>query len=178
MTRLLPELVLDRARQHAAAPAVLSDTGDLTYRELELSASRIADALAGRGIGPGSPVGVLVTPGAEMVTALLGIWLAGGCYVPLDPLAPVSRLRAVVELAGADVVLVDDHAAVPELATVSTVCAVARLSGRGGWKRRPQRVTHPRQAAYMIFTSGSTGTPKGVVVEHEGIANRVMWGVR
>ncbi|HKT05851.1 MAG TPA: condensation domain-containing protein, partial [Rugosimonospora sp.] len=32
--------------------------------------------------------------------------------------------------------------------------------------------------AYMIFTSGSTGTPKGAIVPHEGIANRIAWGLR
>jgi long-subunit acyl-CoA synthetase (AMP-forming) len=41
----------------------------------------------------------------------------------------------------------------------------------------PDWITMPRQVAYLIVTSGSTGAPKGVVVEHDGIVNRVRWGV-
>ena len=33
----------------------------------------------------------------------------------------------------------------------------------------------PRHLAYVIYTSGSTGTPKGVMVEHRGVANRLLW---
>ncbi len=160
MNALLPELFLERAREHPEAPAVLSAAGTVTYRELERSARRVGHALTARGIGPESTVGIMIEPGPDLVAALLGVWLAGGCYVPLDPLAPAERRRAVAEQAGAEVVLTD----------------LADLDGDPEWA--PDRVTTPNQAAYLIFTSGSTGTPKGVVVEHDGIANRVRWGVR
>jgi amino acid adenylation domain-containing protein len=159
MTPMLPEAFLAQAQETPDAPAVLTAAGTVTYRELARAARRVGHALTTRGVGPESTVGVLVEPGPDLVAALLGIWLAGGAYVPLDPHAPAARREAVVALAGAEVVLtgIDD------------------LAGDPGWT--PARVTAPRQAAYLIFTSGSTGTPKGVVVEHDGIANRVRWGV-
>lgn len=179
-TSMLPELILDQARECPEAPAVLSGRSRMTYSELERSARRVAHALTARGAGQEAVVGVLISPGPDMVAALLGIWLAGGCYLPLDPLAPPERLRRVVELAGARIVLTDDRwpAGKLELPADVTVSHVAELaaSGTPGWSA--ERTARPRQAAYMIFTSGSTGTPKGVVAEHEGIANRVRWGVR
>jgi len=159
---LLPQLVLDRAEEHADAPAVLSGHDVVTYRELTASARRVAHALTARGVGRESVVGVLLTPGPDLVATLLGIWLAGGCYLPLDPLAPAGRVRTIRELAGAEIVLTDDD--------------IAGLTGDPQWTPAAPVTAH--QAAYLIFTSGSTGTPKGVVVEHEGIANRVAWGVR
>src|SRR5215469_7284634 len=109
MTPLLPELFGDRVRESPDAPAVLSSQGGLTYRELAQAASRIASGLAAHGAGLESAVGVLVSPGPDLVTALLGIWLAGACYLPLDPQHPARRLREVVEQAGATIVITDDR---------------------------------------------------------------------
>jgi amino acid adenylation domain-containing protein len=180
MISLLPELILDQAHAHPEAPAVLCGPSRVTYQELERSARQVAHALTARGVGEESVVGVLISPGPDMVAALLGIWLAGGCYLPLDPLAPPGRLRRVVELAGARTVLADDAAAAGklELPPDVTVSHVAELAASGTAQWAAERPAGPRQAAYMIFTSGSTGTPKGVVIEHEGVANRVRWGVR
>ncbi len=178
MTPLLPELFAAQARATPDAPAVVSGQGDLTYRQLDDAALRIAAGLVALGVGLESAVGVLVPPGPDLVAALLGIWLAGGCYLPLDPRTPARRLREVVEVAGATVVLAGDHRRADELGLPATVrcCGVSELASPGlaGAARAPS----PRQAAYLIFTSGSTGQPKGVVVEHEGIANRVQWGTR
>ncbi|WP_304598522.1 AMP-binding protein [Plantactinospora sp. BC1] len=33
----------------------------------------------------------------------------------------------------------------------------------------------PENVAYVMYTSGSTGRPKGVVVQHGGLANRILW---
>ena len=175
---LLPELILNRARQCPRDPAVLSAAGELGYRDLERSARRIAGSLGALGVGPESVVGLLLTPGPDLVAAILGIWLAGACYVPLDPFAPTRRQRHVLEAAGARVLVVDGRSAARgrELAA-EDAHDVARLVADGD-PATPVHPVSPRQAAYVLFTSGSTGTPKGVVVEHAGIANRVLWGVR
>ncbi|MFC8226200.1 amino acid adenylation domain-containing protein [Streptomyces sp. NPDC057287] len=179
MTALLPELFLDRAREHPDAPAVVAGADEVSYRELEGAARRVAGALTGLGAGRESVVAVLMTPGPDLVAALLGIWLAGGCYLPLDPYAPPARLRQTVEAAGARLAVVDETWAArgAELSPTTTAHQVDRLLEMGD-PDTPPCATEVHRAAYMIFTSGSTGVPKGVVVEHEGIANRVLWGVR
>ncbi|GAA4989042.1 hypothetical protein GCM10025734_15110 [Kitasatospora paranensis] len=179
MIPLLPDLFLDRAREHPGAPAVVSGADEVSYGALARSARRIAGALGGLGVGRESVVAVLMQPGPRMVETLLGIWLAGGCYLPLDPFAPPGRLLRTVEAAGAALTVVDEAQAERggELASSTAVHRVGRLLEAGDPDTPPLAAT-ARQAAYMIFTSGSTGTPKGVVVEHAGIANRVHWGVR
>ncbi|MFE9440013.1 amino acid adenylation domain-containing protein [Streptomyces sp. NPDC006602] len=176
---MLPELFLERSDEFPDAPAVLSGCGVLTYRELERSARRIAGSLSELGVGNESVVGVVLAPGPDMVASLLGIWLAGGCYLPLDPLDPPERLHRVLRSSGAGLVVRGgDHPATqpaPDVGATFVDIGELRESGNPTWA--PSRLTHPRQAAYMIFTSGSTGAPKGVVIEHEGIANRVRWGV-
>ncbi|MEE1827988.1 amino acid adenylation domain-containing protein [Streptomyces sp. BE20] len=179
MNRLLPELFLARAREHPDAPAVVAGTDGLSYGALERSARRVAGALAGLGAGPESVVAVLMAPGPQLVEALLGVWLAGACYLPLDPFAPPGRLRRVVEAAGAHLTVVDRtwSGRGAELAPSTAAHLVDDLLDAGDPDTPPLPATGHR-AAYVIFTSGSTGAPKGVVVDHAGIANRVCWGVR
>jgi len=174
---LLPELVLNQARETPRATAVVSAAGEVSYRDLERSARRIAGSLGRLGVGAESVVALLATPGPDLVAAMLGVWLAGGCYLPLDPFAPVRRLRQVLDAAGARVLLVDERFADrgEELAA-GGAHDIARLIEAGD-PATPVQAVHAHQAAYVLYTSGSTGTPKGVVVEHAGIANRVSWGI-
>ena len=62
----------------------------LSYAELNRQANRIARRLRGLGVGPEVLVGVCMRTGLERLAGLLGIWKAGGGYVPLDPALPPS----------------------------------------------------------------------------------------
>lgn len=178
---MLPDLIRDSVRRHPDAPAVVAGDRVVSYRELGQWAQEVAHALREHGVGPQSPVGILMAPGPGLVAALVGTWFAGACYVPIDPVAPVERQRRVLELADVAVLVTDGQsdasaapahlplvrADVPSLAATDTSTADDAMGP-----------TPPHHAAYMVFTSGSTGTPKGVVVEHAGIANLVAWAVR
>ncbi|MFC4048015.1 AMP-binding protein, partial [Dactylosporangium siamense] len=146
--------------QVAATPdavAVVFGDESLTYAELSARADGLAAYLASLGVGPESVVGVCLDRGLDLLVAVVGIWRAGGVYLPLDPGYPAERLADLVADSGA--VLVVDEAL---LRSVS-----------GGV--RPVVVAEPGQAAYVIYTSGSTGRPKAVVSGHEGLVNRVGW---
>ncbi|WP_245833984.1 amino acid adenylation domain-containing protein [Streptomyces aidingensis] len=181
---MLPELILDSVRRHPDSPAVIAPDGTVTYHELGERAGRLAAALRVHGVGPESAVGILVAPGPDLVAAVLGTWLAGAAYVPVDPLAPAERRARVLALAGATVLLAD-HApvltapdAAPDAAAPAPPAVVRTdVPGPPPDPTVSGGPTPHRRAAYMVFTSGSTGTPKGVVVEHAGIANRVLWGI-
>ncbi|WP_051090542.1 non-ribosomal peptide synthetase [Micromonospora sp. CNB394] len=175
MSLLIPEQFLAVAANRPDAPAVRQGGSIMTYRELERAARRIAGALADRGARPETVVGVLVTPGPDLVATLIGIWLAGGCYLPLDRHAPAERLRRILDVAGATLVVCDDGPRAG-LSTNMIVDLPGPIAGDVLWHPADGFAAH--RAAYVMFTSGSTGTPKGVVIEHAGIANRIRWAVK
>ncbi|MEU3497631.1 amino acid adenylation domain-containing protein [Kitasatospora cineracea] len=161
--------------------ALDSPGSTLSYLQLALSASRLADALGDR---PG-PVAVSARHAPETVTALLGILAAGGTYVPLDPSFPVERQRAMVSAAGCTALVgAAGQAAALGLPHLEPVGGADELpAGSDGDRPRPPVAVGPDDPAYLLFTSGSTGRPKPVLTPRGAISAvagslRGLFGVR
>ena len=159
------------------AVAVVDGGREVSYRELERMAGRVAALLVERAAGPEQVVGVALERSVELVAALLGVQRAGAAYLPLDLDHPVERIAFMLEDSGARVVVCDRAAAavLPVLDGVELL--VLDDPGLGGpfevvCDDGGERLGLDR-AAYVIYTSGSTGRPKGVVVTHEGIGSLV-----
>ncbi|MEU6669013.1 non-ribosomal peptide synthase/polyketide synthase [Streptomyces sp. NPDC046727] len=152
--------------------AVAVEAGDerVTYRELDARAARLASRLAGHGVRPERPVGVLMDRSVELVVAQLALVRTGGVYVPLDGRAPAERLRRMLTEAGADLLLTD--AGREETARqVLPGDGVLRVDDTSAADApAPHRAVHPDNVQYLMFTSGSTGTPKGVAVRQRDVA--------
>ncbi|WP_159104740.1 non-ribosomal peptide synthetase [Plantactinospora sp. BB1] len=161
------------------ATAVVCEGVSLSFAELDRRAGLVAGRLRGLGVGPEVLVGLCVGRGVEMVVGLLGVLKAGGGYVPLDPEYPVERLGFVLGDTGVSVVLTQEGllGRLPVGVGVEVLCldrdwgwfesGVGLVSGGSG--------AGPENVAYVMYTSGSTGRPKGVVVQHGGLANRILW---
>ena len=171
----VPELIVAQAERVPDAVAVVCGDVVLSYGELVARAGRLGWFLRQAGAGPETVVGLCLERGVELVVAVVGVWLAGAAYVPLDPAYPPARLGAMLAggraglLVGTGEVLgelpagrvrvieLDDRSVVEQVAGMPGVAPVVGVSGGG--------------LAYVIFTSGSTGAPKGVAVTHRGLAN-------
>ncbi|HLK56986.1 MAG TPA: amino acid adenylation domain-containing protein, partial [Chthonomonadaceae bacterium] len=149
----------------------------LTYRELNRQANQLALALRKRGVGPETLVGVYVERSVEMVVGVLGVWKAGGAYLPLDPEYPQERIAFTLEDANVHFVLTQPSLA-PRLEGQGLNVIVLEPEGFADQDRsNPLLLTTPRNLAYVIYTSGSTGRPKGVLLDHHGLFNYLRWGV-
>src|SRR4028119_2394812 len=87
------QLVEASARCHPDAVAVAFEGEEMTYRELNQRANRLAGLLRELGVRPGSLVGVWMDGCLETPLGLLAILKAGGAYVPVDTAWPLSRGR-------------------------------------------------------------------------------------
>jgi amino acid adenylation domain-containing protein len=155
--------------------ALVCGTHRLTFAQLDRRASNLAAELRRRGVGPEALVGLCLPVSPDLIAAILGIWKAGGAYLPLAVDGPPERHARMVHDAGARLI-VTESALVPRLpgTTAGLLCLdQIPLSGQSGVDGVPGLPVSPRQLAYAIYTSGSTGGPKGVMVEHRSVA--LLW---
>ncbi|MEU0171620.1 amino acid adenylation domain-containing protein [Streptomyces iakyrus] len=178
-TTELPEqgvhtLVAEQARLHPDAVAVEFGTAHLSYRQLDARANQIAHALVAAGVRRGSLVGVCLERGPDAVAALLGVWKAGGGYVPLDTDYPATRLASMMR--DADVQVVVSQGGLADLLTDfnGVVVPVESVDESSFPSEDPAVAVAADDAAYVMFTSGSAGLPKGVMVEHRAVV-RLVW---
>jgi amino acid adenylation domain-containing protein len=161
-----------RRRLQASTSRVIDGDGAVSVSEVRDRAARIARLLADRGVGTDSLVGLCVERGTGMLAALLGVWWAGGAYVPMDPGFPEARLTTMARVAGLRVIIADaGHRDLAKSVTDGAeVICLDDPATTAGPPLSPASV--PEAAlAYVIFTSGSTGQPKGVSVEHRAVTN-------
>ena len=90
------ELFAVQAGRVPDAVAVCCGGSWVSYGELAARAGRLGGYLAAAGAGPETVVGLCLERGAGMVTAMVGVWLAGAAYLPLDPDWPPERLAFVL----------------------------------------------------------------------------------
>ena len=136
----IDEWIAERARLHPEAVAISSVASALTYRELVEQAAALADHLAGLGVSAGDRVAIAMERRPHMLVAMLGVFMAGAAYVPLDPRYPAERLAFMVRDSQARIVLV--HPDDPPSRLGAAAFATGRRSGSmscattGGWSRR------------------------------------------
>ncbi|EZP65948.1 non-ribosomal peptide synthetase [Pseudomonas sp. RIT357] len=165
------------ARHIPHAVAVQAGEQQLTYRELNERANRLAFYLRERGVQPDSRVALCVERGLDLVVGLLAILKAGGAYVPLDPGYPRERLAYMLQDSKPVALLV--HAATRDLPGEVAIPVID--FDHCAWSHAPEgNPSVPglsvANLAYVMYTSGSTGTPKGVMIEHRGLGNLMHWG--
>jgi natural product biosynthesis luciferase-like monooxygenase protein/amino acid adenylation domain-containing protein len=176
------ELFEAQAQRAPEALAVRDKSGGVTYAQLNQRANGIAVRLRSLGVGPDQCVGVCLERSVELVAVLLGIWKSGGAYLPLDPGAPVERLKMMLSDAQAPVLLTHSSlrgkltGAAAELKVVCVDELPSQLPEPGAVEKNGASSSH--QLAYVIYTSGSTGAPKGVAVEHASLSNLISWHQR
>jgi amino acid adenylation domain-containing protein len=170
------ELIQEQAKRRPNECAVTDGYRKLTYGDLNQRANGIAHALRELGVGLETPVAVCLERSPDLVAVLLGVLKAGGAYVPIDPASPRARIGAMIQDAGATVLITRESLA-PGLPQTDVRVVWIEHMGEPH-SDQPEVEVQPKTLAYIIYTSGSTGTPKGVEVEHHALRNLVDWHQR
>ena len=145
---------------------------EVTYRELDQMASKLAVGLAKMGIMKGDRLAIMSRPRIRFAAALLAITRLGGWVIPLDPTLTPSEVADIVDRSGAKVVLAPGELfdRLPsegierinfDDADEGTPFSSLLLDGSP-----PQVEIDEKDIAVLAYTSGTTGGAKGVLLSH------------
>lgn len=191
MSELLHQLIQISAEKYPTRPAIQFRDQILTYTELEIAISEMANALTGLGLSRQERVAVYLPKRIESVVSFFATTLAGGVMVPVNPVlkAPQAghilrdcNARILITLRDRFTGLVDVLSECHDLDHIILIDGVEGLSNADShyhilsWQKLSQNTTKKAfptiidaDMAAILYTSGSTGRPKGVVLSHRNM---------
>ncbi|HMH83473.1 MAG TPA: benzoate-CoA ligase family protein [Gemmatimonadales bacterium] len=164
-----------------ARPAVLTDAGTLTYREIQALANQFGRVLTEAGVEPEQRVMIALPDGPAFVGVLFGALKIGAVVVMVNPDLKAEAIEYFYGYTRARVVVAHRdtarafHTAARGARHLKTVVVL-------GEKALDDRLaqasavldpfpTHRDDAAIWLFSGGTTGQPKAVVQTHASFAN-------
>jgi amino acid adenylation domain-containing protein len=172
-TLRIHDLFEQKVAEQPDAVALVFEGETRTFRDIEVAANRIANALLSRGVKPGSMVGISLERGFDLVLAMLAVAKAGAAYVPFDVAYPPERVRFMLEDAACTILLTRSNRVSGQ--APAFVLAVDTSEVMAASSERPPCPSLASDVCYVIYTSGSTGQPKGVVLSHRAVVNTLDW---
>jgi len=174
----VPRLFALQAAQYPAASAVVRVNGSMSYEELDSRSSAVARRLRAAGLVSDDPVGLYLESSAELIVAALGVWKAGGAYLPIDPAYPADRAAFILSDSGAPILVTRRGLELSLGAGKWTTFCIEDISPAESDDLPLDVPVTADDLAYIIYTSGSTGQPKGVEITHGNLLNLVEWHIR
>ncbi|MFT4158169.1 MAG: AMP-binding protein [Microbacterium sp.] len=182
---------LDESRLDAIAIVDGMSGATTTYRQLLGQINLFAGALAARGVGVGTKVGVLCPNVPAFATVFHGILRAGATATTINSLYTAEEIAHQLTDAGAtwlvtvSPLLAGAQAAAEHLGFDADHVIV--LDGAEGHPSLPQLLGEGHAApevsfdpathlAVLPYSSGTTGRPKGVMLTHRNLIANVMQG--
>lgn len=148
--------IIKISEQNQNKDAIIFGFEKLTYKELFKQAQNVASTLIYKGLKKGDPVIIYQKRDINLISNILGIFLAGGVYVPVDYKFPKKRLDEIIDQVKPFYVINEEF--IPSVQNEFLPCAY-----------------NPNDLAYVLFTSGSTGRPKGVCLTYKNLESFLTW---
>jgi acyl-coenzyme A synthetase/AMP-(fatty) acid ligase/thioesterase domain-containing protein len=163
------------AQAHATQVTLSGPLHTLTFEQALQRSQRLAERIAAQGQA-GKPVGIMLAQDLSFPVAALACLAASRPFIPVDLKYPPARIAAVIEDAGASLVITCRGAAetlIPAGVQAVFISEDAQMEVDGVAPAAlppPLAVDAP---AIILYTSGSSGRPKGICNNQRALLQRV-----
>lgn len=164
------ELIEKIAEQYPDNIAITYNDNSITYKELSIKSTQIANNLIANGVKKGDCVSILFNDkDINLICSLLGVLKSGSAFLAIYPDYPKERIEYILENSNTKL-LITEHS----FDYLDANCKKLYINELHTYKTNYEfPKTLPDDNAYIIYTSGSTGKPKGTVQSHNNIINFV-----
>ena len=170
----LQDLFRRQAKLSPDRPAVVSETGEMSYRALNEASDRVARHLLELGVRPDEPVALFMGRSQLLMSVIMGVLKSGACIMPVEIYQPPDRVALMLSDSGIRFLVCDRRKPESVPAGIRMLQAAELVADTDtGHPETWLTKGRPEGLAYILYTSGSTGKPKGVMVEHRNIVNRL-----
>jgi acyl-CoA ligase (AMP-forming) (exosortase A-associated) len=191
MSQLLHQLIESAASKHPDAEAISYRGKGQSYADLYGTVETVAAGLQQLGLHKGERVAIYLPKQDEAVVAFFGIALAGGIFVPINPLLKSSQVAHILNDCGANLLITSRDRAkllTPILSECKdlkqvilvdsdeeSLADIVELYRTVPWQQLldsdpvKSPVISSDDNVAILYTSGSTGKPKGVVLSHHNM---------
>ena len=165
--------------------ALVVDDRRLTFAALDERANRLADHLAGAGIGPGDHLAAYLYNGNEFIETMLAAFKLRAAVVNVNYRYVAAELAYLLADSDAKAIVYDARFAetlaevegdLPQLGARLAVGDDATVAGSTGYEEAlaagsPVRpgIRRTGNDLYLLYTGGTTGMPKGVMWRHTDV---------
>jgi amino acid adenylation domain-containing protein len=161
----------EQAANFPTNTAIRCEGVQVSYRELNERANRLAHYLRDGGLAAQEIVVLFLDRSVDLIAAMLGVMKAGGAYLPIEPDTPAERVHYMLGDSGCRCIVTTGMlvACLPESAARQVLLDDERERINLCAADNPSCITRPDHLIYVIYTSGSTGLPKGSLLEHRNV---------
>ncbi|EID80620.1 MULTISPECIES: class I adenylate-forming enzyme family protein [Rhodococcus] len=151
------------AEPFGSAPAIRDDLREFSFEQLDARVAAVAAQFAGRDVGRGDVVAVMLPNRSELVVAIFAAWRLGAAVTPVNP--SFTEQEATHQIADAGATLVVNAGPGAPTGGKPTIAVDDLAEHSTGEVPAPVELADS-DMALVIYTSGSTGRPKGVMITH------------
>jgi acyl-CoA ligase (AMP-forming) (exosortase A-associated) len=190
MPSLLHHLLFKSLQQAANRPAIVHKKMTWSYNQLAEQVQQQANALLSIHLKPQQRVAIFLPKQVETVSSLLAISLAGGVFVPINPVLKAAQVAYILNDCKVSILLTSNSrlqslsSVLVDCSDLHTIVLVDDDTPTITNDRQTlltwndylhSAVTQPiptvidTDMAAILYTSGSTGKPKGVVLSHRNL---------
>ena len=174
----IPQILEDIYIQTQDKTAIVSNSGEISFKELYKQSICLSNILSNLGVKKGDRIGVCMNKSIDQVIVILSCLYSNSIFVPVLPNLKEDNIKHIISDSGMKL-LITDYNRINEIRKFSNKVEILNIEknikSSEIFKNWALEIKTPlnkfncisEDSAAIIYSSGSTGRPKGIVVSHK-----------